>query len=86
MKHIKSFEINSKDAFLNEEVINKDTKTALRLVSVKYDGKSMNAIAIGYGSGPYYMEKYFILEEIPYDYDNFENVEEIDPEILIKNK
>ena len=52
MKHIKNFNND-----ISEEVTNQNSETALRIVSVKYNGKPMNAVAIGYGSGPYYMEK-----------------------------
>ena len=80
MKHIRIF-----DSVLSEDVVNTNTNSELRLVSVKYGDKIMKAVAIGYGSGPYYMEKYYIIEDIPYDSADFENVETIDPIDLIKS-
>lgn len=80
MKHIKNFSID-----ISEEVTNQNSETALRIVSVKYNGKPMNAVAIGYGSGPYYMEKYYILEDIPYDSSDFESIEEINPTDILKS-
>ena len=80
MKHIRNF-----NSSISEEVMNKNSENALRIVSVKYNGKPMNAVAIGYGSGPYYMEKYYILEDIPYDSSDFESIEEINPADILKN-
>jgi hypothetical protein len=43
----------------------------------------MKAVAIGYGSGPYFKEVYYLLDEIQYENDYFDNIKEIDPSDLI---
>lgn len=94
MKHIKEFEFpiskgdiseNIYNSPMDEEVMNNNSNISLRTVLVTYEGKPMNALAIGYASGPYFMEKYYILEDIPYDSSDFEEIEEIKPEEIIKN-
>ena len=80
MKHIQEF-----NSTLLEEVANKNANTSLRTVLVTYGGKEMKAIAIGYGAGPYFMEKYYILEDTPYDASDFDGVKEIGSDEIIKN-
>jgi len=80
MKHIQKF-----NSTLLEDAMNKNTNTSLRTVLVTYEGKEMKALAIGYGSGPYFVEKYYILEDTPYDTTDFDDVKEINPEEIIKN-
>jgi len=77
-KHINKF-----NDFLKEDVVNKGTKTSTRLVEVDYNGQKMKAVAIGYGSGPYFKEVYYLLDEIQYENDYFDNIKEIDPSDLI---
>jgi len=77
-KHIDKF-----NNFLKEDVVNKDNKTSTRLVEVDYNGKKMNAVAIGYASRPYFKEVYYLLDDIQYENDDFDNVKEIDGSDLI---
>jgi len=75
MKHIKKF---------NENVLNKNSDTALKIVEVDYNGKKMKAISIGFASGPYYTEKYFLLDsEEGFDNPDFDSVTQIDPKDLL---
>ena len=70
---------------VNEEHINTKSNTSLRLVSVSYGGKKMNAVAIGYGQGPYFTEKYFLLDGNDYENGDFEEVVSLDPSEILKN-
>jgi hypothetical protein len=76
-------QINKVKNFLKEDVVNKDSKTSTRLVEVDYNGKKMNAVAIGYASGPYFKEVYYLLDDIQYENNDFDNVKEIDGSDLI---
>jgi hypothetical protein len=76
-------QINKVNNFLKEDVVNKDSKTSTRLVEVDYNGKKMNAVAIGYASGPYFKEVYYLLDDIQYENNDFDNVKEIDGSDLI---
>jgi CRISPR/Cas system CSM-associated protein Csm5 (group 7 of RAMP superfamily) len=69
--------------FLKEDVVNKSSKTSTRLVEVEYNGEKMKAVAIGYGSGPYFKEVYYLLDDIQYENNYFDNVKEIDGSDLI---
>ena len=77
-KHIDKF-----NNFLKEDVVNKGSKTSTRLVEVDYNGKKMKAVAIGYASGPYFKEVYYLLDDIQYENSDFNNVKEIDGSDLI---
>ena len=77
-KHIDKF-----NNFLKEDIINKGVKTSTRLVQVDYEGKKMNAVAIGYASGPYFKEVYYLLGDIQYDNNDFNNIKEINVSDLI---
>ena len=77
-KHIDKF-----NNFLKEDVVNKNSKTSTRLVQVDYNGKKMNAVAIGYASGPYFKEVYHLLDEIQYENSDFDDVKEIDGSDLV---
>ena len=77
-KHIDKF-----NNFLKEDIINKGVKTSTRLVQVDYEGKKMNAVAIGYASGPYFKEVYYLLDDIQYDNNDFNNIKEINVSDLI---
>ena len=70
---------------INEDVVNKNSSTGTRLVKVTYGGKQMNAIAIGYASGPYYKEVYYLIDDKQYENTDFDNVEGINPSDLIVN-
>lgn len=63
---------------LKEDVVNKNSKTSTRLVQVEYNGKKMNAVAIGYSYGSYFKEVYYLLDEIQYENSDFNDVKEID--------
>jgi len=69
--------------FLKEDVVNKSSKTSTRLVEVEYNGEKMKAVAIGYGSGPYFKEVYYLLDDIQYENNYFDNITEIDGSDLI---
>jgi hypothetical protein len=77
-KHIDKF-----NNFLKEDVVNKSSKTSTRLVEVDYNGKKMKAVAIGYASGPYFKEVYYLMDDIQYENSDFDNVREIDGSDLI---
>lgn len=77
-KHIDKF-----NNFLKGDVVNKNSKTSTRLVQVDYNGKKMKAVAIGYASGPYFKEVYYLLDEIQYENSDFNDVKEIDGSDLI---
>ena len=70
---------------INEDVVNKNSNTSTRLVEVTYGGKKMNAIAIGYASGPFFKEVYYLIDNKQYENSDFDNVEGIDPSDLIVN-
>lgn len=75
--------INKFNSFIKEDVVNKNIKTSTRLVEVNYNGKKMNAVAIGYASGPYFKEVYYLLDEVQYENSDFNDVKEIDGSELI---
>jgi hypothetical protein len=75
--------INNFNNFLKEDVVNKGSKTSTRLVEVDYNGKKMKAVAIGYATGPYFKEVYYLLDDIQYENSDFNNVKEIDGSDLI---
>lgn len=77
--------INKFDHFLNEDVVNKNNKTSTRLVEVDYSGKKLKAVAIGYASGPFFKEVYYLLDDIQYENSDFDSVKGIDGSELINN-
>jgi len=71
--------------FNESNVVNNSNGTTLRLVRVKYEGSNHIALAIGFGSGPYYMEKYYLLDgSLSYENGDFSNVKEMDPKELLR--
>lgn len=80
---MKTTEIDKFNNFLKEDVVNKNSETSTRLVQVDYNGKKMKAVAIGYASGPYFKEVYYLLDEIQYENSDFNDVKEIDGSDLI---
>jgi hypothetical protein len=77
-------EILKQHSSINEnEPINKNSNTNLRLVNVNYGGKNMKAVAIGFSSGPYYKEVYHLIDDNQFDNSDFDNVEPLDPSELI---
>jgi len=68
------------------EAINKNSKTSIRLVEVDYSGEKMKAVAIGYASGPFFKEVYYLLNNTQFQNDDFDNVIEIDGSNLITDK
>jgi len=83
MKNEMRKHINKFNNFLKEDIVNKESKTSTRLVKVKYNDKEMNAVAIGYASGPYFKEVYYLLDDIQYENNNFDDVKEIDGSDLV---
>ena len=81
----KSRILNQHLSIKENEVINKNSKTNIRLVNVNYGGKNMKAIAIGFASGPYYKEVYHLIDDNQYVNSDFDNVEPLDPSELILN-
>lgn len=75
--------INKFNKFLKENLTNKGSETSTRLVEVEYNGEKMTAVAIGFASGPYFKEFYYILDDIQYDNKDFDKVIEIDPMDII---
>jgi hypothetical protein len=75
--------IDKVNNFINEDFINKGSKTSTRLVEVDYNGKKMNAVAIGYANGPYFKEIYYILNDVQFENTDFTNIREIDASELI---
>jgi hypothetical protein len=69
--------------FLTEDVVNKGSETSTRLVEVDYDGEKMKAVAIGYASGSYFKEIYYLLDDIQYENTDFNNIKGIDGSDLI---
>jgi hypothetical protein len=43
----------------------------------------MKALAIGYNSGPYFKEIYYLLDDIQYENSDFDDIKEIDGSDLI---
>jgi hypothetical protein len=75
--------INKFNDLLKEDVVNKGSKTSTRLVEVDYNGEKMKALAIGYNSGPYFKEIYYLLDDIQYENSDFDDIKEIDGSDLI---
>ena len=46
----------------------------------------MKAVAIGYASGPYFKEVYYLLDDTQFQNNDFDNVIEIDGSNLITDK
>ena len=78
MKYIKQFENIDK-------AIQKNFEPKVRLVELKYNGEWIKGIAISYAASGYYMQKYYLLNETPFEND-FEEIKELTPVDLLLNK
>jgi hypothetical protein len=73
---------------LKEEIqpINKGSKTSTRLVEIDYGGKKMKAVAIGFASGTFFREVYYLIDEVQYENSDFNEVKEIKGSDLLLRK
>jgi len=80
MKHLKLLEAVKTG-------VNKNMETSTKLVKVVYNGVPMIAVAICFASGPYYMEKYYLLQDENMGLENkdFDSVTDIDPSELLNS-
>jgi hypothetical protein len=91
LKHLKTFE-GIKISEASETVVNKNMDPSVSISKVKYHGEEHYALSIGFASGPYYMEKYYLIDKTYFEYNDFDEVErKVSPtELLIdgnnKNK
>jgi hypothetical protein len=73
------------NSFLKEDIINSDSKSTIRIVDVEYEGFKHKALAVGYASGPYYKEIYYLLDN-KFEYEDFSRVEEASIDSLLYKK